>query len=193
MSRFIDIHTHHPTGLNREPQSEGIHPWKADIANDISISESAEIVGEIGLDYACKVDKQTQQRVFISQLSIAQERKLPVVLHCVKAFEQTMKILKDFTLRVVIFHGFIGSKQQAQRALDKGYYLSYGDKCIKSLKTIEALRITPLDRIFAETDESHHKIEDIYHTIAHLRGIELEELINAIENNYNRIFTNNEQ
>ena len=93
----------------------------------------------------------------------------------------------------MIFHGFIGSAEQAQRALGKGYYLSFGERCAKSPKTIEALRITPLDRIFVETDESTVSIEQIYHLIASLRGISIEELTDAIEQNYNRIFRKNEQ
>ena len=116
-----------------------------------------------------------------------------MVLHCVKAFEQIMKILDSFTLRAVIFHGFIGSAQQAQRALAKGYYLSFGERCNKSPKTIEALKVTPLDRIFLESDESTTPIEQIYSLIANLRGVKSEELIEAIEDNYNRIFSHDER
>lgn len=193
MSRFIDIHTHHPTGLHRELRAEGRHPWKADSDEEIFISKEAEAIGEIGLDYACSVNREKQERVFRQQLEEAQRRNIPVVLHCVKAFEPVMKILANYTLRAVIFHGFIGSAEQAQRALGKGYYLSFGDRCAKSPKTIKALQVTPLDRIFVETDESTVSIEQIYHLIASLRGISIEELTDAIEQNYNRIFRENEQ
>lgn len=188
MSRYIDIHTHHPTNLHRELKAEGCHPWNAESTKAIFISPAAEAVGEIGLDFACSVDRAKQEEVFREQLAIAQKRGVAVVLHCVKAFEQIMKILDSYSLRAVIFHGFIGSPQQAQKAIEKGYYLSFGERCVKSPKTIEALRITPLDRIFVETDESPTPIEQIYTTIASLKGVTEEELIDAIENNYNRIF-----
>ena len=188
MSRYIDIHTHHPTNRHRELKAEGRHPWNAESTEEIFISPAAEAVGEIGLDFACTVDRIKQEEVFSEQLAIAQKRGVAVVVHCVKAFEQIMKILDSYSLHAVIFHGFIGSPQQAQKAVEKGYYLSFGERCVKSPKTTEALRITPLDRIFVETDESPTPIEQIYTTIASLKGATEAELIDAIENNYNRIF-----
>ena len=193
MSRYIDIHTHRNENLHLSPRAEGRHPWEAELEEKIFISSKAEVIGEIGLDFACSVSRERQEEVFLKQLTIAQERGCAVVLHCVKAFEQIMKILDSFTLRAVIFHGFIGSAQQAQRALAKGYYLSFGERCNKSPKTIEALKVTPLDRIFVESDESTTPIEQIYSLIANLRGVKSEELIEAIENNYNRIFSHDER
>ena len=78
-------------------------------------------------------------------------------------------------------------------SFNKGYYLSFGERCNKSPKTIEALKVTPLDRIFVESDESTTPIEQIYSLIANLRGVKSEELIEAIENNYNRIFSHDER
>ena len=111
-----------------------------------------------------------------------------VVLHCVKAFEEVMKILSEFHLKAIIFHGFIGSKEQAQRAVHQGYYLSFGERTFCSPKTIEALRSTPLSSLFIETDESATPIEEIYARIAELRGISIAELATATEENFNRIF-----
>lgn len=191
MSRYIDIHTHHPTHRHTEPQGEGRHPWDAENSTPIHISDEAEIIGEIGLDFAHSANRQRQEEVFRAQLEIAERSNRPVVLHCVKSFEQIMKILADYSLCAVIFHGFIGSKQQAQQAIEKGYYLSFGHRTTKSPKTIEALRNIPLSHLFAETDEGPHSIENIYEMIASIRGITIEELIEAIEKNYTRIFENN--
>ena len=188
MSRFIDIHTHHPTHFHREPQAEGRHPWDAELLTPISISDNTKIIGEIGLDFACNVDRKKQEEVFRQQLTIAQSSNRPVVLHCVKAFEQIMKILDDYTLKAVIFHGFIGSPQQAASAIKKGYFISFGGRTKKSPKTIEALRSTPIDYIFAETDEGPDKIEDIYEMIASIKETTTDEIIDAIEKNYTRIF-----
>jgi TatD DNase family protein len=99
-----------------------------------------------------------------------------------------MKVLQDYHLRAVIFHGFIGSKEQAQRAVKQGYYLSFGERTFNSPKTIEALRSTPLSSLFVESDESSTPIEEIYAKIAELRGISVAELATATEENFNRIF-----
>lgn len=191
MSRYIDIHTHHPTHLHTEPQSQGRHPWDAESTEPIYISNEAKIIGEIGLDFAHSADKVKQEQVFREQLEVAKTSNRPVVLHCVKSFEQIMKILDNYSLPAVIFHGFIGSKEQAQRAVNKGYYLSFGGRTIKSPKTIEALGNTPISNIFAETDEGPETIEQIYEMIASIRGITIEILIDAIKENYERIFNDN--
>ena len=189
MSRYIDIHTHRATGQHIEPQAVGIHPWMAEKeVFDEAIFDNAVAVGEIGLDFACDVNRDTQERVFRAQLTQAEKRNLPVILHCVRAFEPTMKILAEYHLRAVIFHGFIGSAQQAKRATDAGYYLSFGPNAFRSPKTIEALQSIPENRLFAETDDSGETIENIYSQIANVRKISIEKLQEATNENYNKIF-----
>ena len=190
MSRYIDIHTHFPTGRHIEPQGVGVHPWRV-LCDELPSREefaTAALVGEIGLDFACDVERSKQEEVFRAQLAIAERLKKVVVLHCVKAFEPTMKILEEYDIRAVIFHGFIGSVQQADRATEKGYFLSFGANTSQSPKTIEALRNTPLDKIFIESDESKKNIEEIYNEIATLKGCKQGLLEQAILENYNNIF-----
>ena len=190
MSRFIDIHTHFPTGRHIEPRGVGVHPWRA-LCDTLPTKEefaTADLIGEIGLDYACKVEHCRQEEVFRTQLAIAEELQKPVILHCVRAFEPMMKIVSGYNLKSVIFHGFIGSTQQAARAVNKGYFLSFGPSTSRSPKTIEALRNTPLDKIFIESDETRKNIEDIYSEIATLKGCKQEILEQAILENYNKVF-----
>lgn len=189
MGLYIDIHTHSPSANYPTPASAGIHPWHAASGFiDEAAMHSADLIGEIGLDYACKVDRQAQEHLFREQLSIAQRLRKPVVVHCVRAFEPMMKILSKYQLRAVIFHGFIGSVQQAEQAIKRGYYLSFGEGAFRSPRTLEAMRTIPLSRLFAETDESQISIEKIYEMIAAERKIEVVELQTQIENNYNEIF-----
>ena len=189
MSRYIDIHTHRATGQHIEPQAVGIHPWMAEKEMfDEAIFDNAVAVGEIGLDFACDVNHNTQESVFRAQLTQAEQRNLPIILHCVRAFEPTMKILSEYRLRAVIFHGFIGSVQQAESAVKKGYFLSFGTNTSRSPKTIEALYNTPLDKIFIESDETHKNIEEIYNEIAILKGVNINLLKEAISENYRTIF-----
>ena len=188
---IIDIHTHNAHTHAQTIDAVGIHPWQS-AEGDISAIESAaadaEAIGEIGLDFACDIGCETQISIFRAQLVIAERLHKPVVLHCVRAFEYIMRVLNNYRLKVVIFHGFIGSKEQAQRAVTQGFYLSFGERTFRSPKTIEALRSTPLTQLFVETDESSTPIEEIYAKIAELRGIPTTELITAVEENYNRIF-----
>ncbi len=187
---LIDIHTHRPTEAVTI-RTVGVHPWHAAECALPSAEEimKADAVGEIGLDKACGVDFEMQQALFVKQLELAERFEKPVVLHCVRAFEEVMTLLERHTLRAVLFHGFIGSREQASRAVKKGYYLSFGARTEGSNKTIEALRETPLERLFVETDEADTTIEAMYQKIARLRGITTAELEEATAENYKRIFT----
>ena len=126
--------------------------------------------------------------MFRLHLDAAQRLCLPVVLHCVRAFEPVMNILREYRLRAVIFHGFIGSEQQATRAVGRGYYLSFGPATTRSPRTVAALRSVPLERIFAETDDTDAGIADVYGMICRVRGVEMETLKERLAQNYYDIF-----
>ena len=190
---LIDIHTHRPSSAVTLT-TVGLHPWQA--ATGVVPSEaeilSANAVGEIGLDKACEVDFEQQRTVFEAQLRLAEQHKKPVIVHCVRAFEEVISALEKFTLKAVIFHGFIGSQEQAARAVKKGYFLSFGARTERSKKTIEALRATPLDRLFIETDEADTPIAEMYALVARLRNTEVEEIEEATSRNYERILFSKE-
>ena len=188
---IIDIHTHNAQTHAQTIETVGIHPWHSatdGIAEVERLAPSADAIGEIGLDFACDIGRETQIWSFQAQLALAERLEKPVVLHCVRAFEYIMMTLEKYRLKAVIFHGFIGSVEQAQRAVKQGHYLSFGERTFHSPKTIEALRSTPLSQLFVETDESTTPIEEIYAKIAELRGVDIEELLRATEENFRRIF-----
>ena len=191
MTKFVDIHTHHPTGSAIEPVAIGIHPWDASsrsVAEIEPLIAGADILGEIGLDSVCEVDFEQQLSVFHEQLALAEKFDKPVVIHCVRTFEQVMNELKKHSLRAVIFHGFIGSPEQAKRAVERGYFLSFGERSFRSPKSIESLRITPLGQLFLETDDSPTNIDDIYSQASEILGITTEYLAEITTKNFNYIF-----
>ena len=189
MGIYIDIHTHNTATTHPTPQGVGVHPWYADVKYvDEAELRAATIIGEIGLDYACNVDRKIQEELFCHQLSLAEQYDKIVLLHCVRAFEPMMKILQHYNLRAVIFHGFIGSPEQAKRAIERGYFLSFGEGAFRSPKTLKAMHSTPLSQLFAETDEADISIVEVYARISADLVIEIEELQTEIENNYNNIF-----
>lgn len=189
----VNIHTHHPYKDELTLTTVGIHPWSAEsFTTDTALiveqqAALCDAVGEIGLDYACNVEREAQTLAFKVQLEIAQKANKGVVLHCVKAFEPMMDILQGYTLPFVIFHGFIGSAEQAARAVAKGYYLSFGERTFRSPKTIEAMRTVPPERLFLETDESDTPITEIYSRAAAVLGVPEAILEDIISENYCRI------
>jgi TatD DNase family protein len=209
---FVDIHTHARTGEGIEvvnhdlrsgggfpipPFSIGVHPWavgqvdEAWLATALRKVETAPVsaIGEIGLDFAPSItsDHGEQKMVFAAQLRIAEERGLPVILHCVRAFEPTMEILAGFRLPAVIFHGFVGSPEQAAAAVRKGYYLSFDERSLGSPKTVEAMRGVPLDRLFLETDDAEIPIAVMYERAAAIFAVPVAQLKQTIFENYARL------
>jgi len=191
-AKFVNIHTHRPTGRAIELRTIGVHPWNADKENVTSIIPllgSMQAVGETGLDFVRGAGRAEQLAAFRAQLALAHEYELPVVLHCVRAFEPVMRELAACEPRAVIFHGFIGSPEQARQALAKGYYLSFGERTFASPKTMEVLREIPLAQLFLETDDSEVPIEEVYARAAEVKEISVDELKRATLENYKRIFT----
>ena len=172
-TKYIDIHTHNPREDVLSPTMAGIHPWQAESGGELPDFSQCDIIGETGLDYACKVDREAQKKLFIEHLEAATKANKPVVLHTVRATEDVLKILKGYqAIRGVVMHGFIGSWQQAERCIERGYYLSFGERSLRSPKSIEALRITPLSQLFCETDDNTTvAIEEIYSRVAQIKQI----------------------
>ena len=195
MLPYVNIHTHRPTGSGIELRTAGVHPWNADSQDVATLGErlgDAQAVGETGLDFVRGPARETQFEALRAQLRLARERGLPVVLHCVKAFEPLMRELAEYEPRAVIFHGFIGSPEQARQALARGYFLAFGERTFASPKTLAALRETPLSQLFLETDDSPVPIAEIYAWAAETKGIPVEELQRATLDNYKRIFETND-
>ena len=173
----VNIHTHHPKNDERTLTTIGIHPYDSEGATTDSIfaierlAHQYDAIGEIGLDFACSAEREKQLLIFQAQLEVAQKAGKGVVLHCVKAFEKVMDCLKDYTLPFVIFHGFIGSTEQVKRAVGRGYFLSFGHRTFRSPKSIEAMKNTPTELLFFETDECDMSIGQIYSQASATLGI----------------------
>lgn len=88
-----------------------------------------------------------------------------------------------------IFHGFIGSPEQVRRAVGSGWYLSFGMRTFASPRSLEALRTTPHERLFFETDDDPAEIGSVYAAAAAVLGCRVSELQQATEANYRRLFT----
>lgn len=210
---FVNIHTHSAlegaaglrsvscgdSGFSVRTESShclsaGIHPWHVascctDSIADVLALPQVLAVGEIGLDMApaWRDSAQVQESVFRLQLSAAEALGKPVIIHCVRSFERVMSILSEYGLAGVVFHGFIGSRQQALRAVGRGYCLSFGGRSLRSARSVEALRAVPVDHIFAETDEGPESIEHIYELISGYTGINIELLKEKLYGNYLRL------
>jgi TatD DNase family protein len=175
----------------------GIHPWQVENHNlkDLEVLEQKiqELlpigVGEIGLDFCIKTNKNTQIKFFEKQLNLAQKYNLPVIIHGVKSCDEIIKILKNYNLKIQI-HAFNGSPQQGQKLLDLGCYLSFG-LYKKSIKLTNFIKKIPLDKILIETDEKPSKdLIIVADEIADLKQIPVADFVKICNQNIYQLFTN---
>ena len=125
-----------------------------------------------------------QTSVFRKEIALAEEHNLPMVIHCVKAYNELVQIKKStHPQQPWIIHGFRGKEALAKECLQHGFHLSFG-----AYFQEDALRAVPVEKLFVETDESGMAIEEVYLRIARTRGMELEELTESIKKNVERVF-----
>lgn len=179
----------------KEWYTTGIHPWSAaDITNtekalheirqQASVSQCVAI-GEIGLDYCKPVPKDIQKQIFTSQIQLAEQLNLPIIIHCVKAWNDLLDIHKRLSVNVpCIVHGFRGKPELASQLIKKKFYLSFGVR-----HNSESLKICPVNRLFLETDEDEYPIAALYQTAAVLHTLSTEEMKAQCWRNFQAIKT----
>ncbi len=207
---YYDIHTHSITaekdilsifnrsvgefgsfcGLDLQHQlySLGLHPWKIrednlskgiDFIEKNSIFDSIKAIGECGLDKLCDTPWNLQEKAFIAQIKISESIQKPLIIHCVKAFDDLIAIKKEIKPHQPwIIHGFRGKPEQANQLVQNGFYLSFGPKY-----NDDSVKITPLERLFLETDDSTDSIQSVYEKVAGTLNINLDILQNRIREN----------
>ena len=185
-----DVSSFSAIGKN-EFLSVGIHPWYLDDAeNQLDLLRKAVenkqvvAIGESGLDKLKGPSIELQATIFKKQIALSEEYHLPMIIHCVKAYNELIQIKKStHPHQPWIIHGFRGKEALAKECILHGFYFSFG-----AYYQEDALRAVPIEKLFVETDESDMDIEEIYLRIAHTRGIELEELTESIKKNMERVF-----
>lgn len=147
--------------------SVGLHPldasvWQADLAReirDLALSDRRVVaIGEMGLDFFKADNHQWQIEVFRSQLQIASELDLPVIIHCRDAATMMHKVCQDFWTEFGqvrgVMHCWSGTPTETQWFLDLGFYISFsGVVTFKNATQIqESAKIVPIDKLLIETD-----------------------------------------
>lgn len=179
--------------------SVGIHPWHvgSENANNLALEELHKalqfdhviFIGEAGLDKCAQTDFQEQRRVFNAQVQLAEKYNYPVLIHCVKAFNELLEIHKKINPSMPwILHSYNGSMEMTQELEKRNLMFSFCEGLLKNhSKAIESFKLLPLHKLFFETDELQIGVELMYQTGAKLKNISLRELKKAVWENFMRI------
>lgn len=216
---LIDIHSHHQLkaeeGIFRlynlflqdfgikeisSYVSCGLHPWHIeDYDNTDHFAEKLEkaaqheqviALGETGLDRMIDFPLEDQVSVFKIHIELSEKYRLPLIVHCVKAYDELLRLRKEsLSIQAWIVHGFNGSPDLAKSLTDKGIYISGGSRILGNHKKCrDVLRTIPQNYIFVESDENDKDLSLVYEELARCMGISLRELATIVYRNYTEVF-----
>jgi TatD DNase family protein len=201
----------------------GLHPWFATERSGRWRRKLREFlesvpsaVGEIGLDRWVKTrDEDAQEEVFRVQLALARKLGRPVTIHCLKAWEWMMRVLRDEASLPagMHFHAFGGPLAVIEPLLAEGAYFSFAGNVLEPRRTRAraALAAMPLERLLLESDAPDmpppaayrpHVLRDaegrllnepanlpaVVRGLAELKGVSPERLAEATTENARRFF-----
>jgi TatD DNase family protein len=153
----------------------GIHPNDADqwsietfeTLRDLATQSNKVLaIGEIGLDYyRDQVAPEKQKEAFLSQLQLAKELELPIIVHIRDSIADTFNILFQWQKQLEndshpqafspgILHAFPGSLKEAQAAIEHHFLIGVGGPVTfkNAKKRQEMITELPLEAIVTETD-----------------------------------------
>jgi TatD DNase family protein len=199
----------------------GIHPHEARLADETAYQTMEQLAhhpkviawGEIGLDYHYDHSpRDAQNQVFARQMELAASAKLPIVIHCrpsdgsENAWEDCLDMIKDqWAPKGLggILHCFTGNWEQAKRALDMEFMISFAGNLTfpKAQQIRDAALEIPLDRILIETDCPYlapvpHRgkrnepafVKETARKLGELRGISMDDVGELTSRNFYNFF-----
>ena len=176
----------------------GIHPWYLNESNHDNLLASViktvadpliVAVGEAGFDKIKGPSMELQIKTFEEQVIISEESKKPLVIHCVRAWDELLREHKKFNPKMPwLVHGFRGKEDLAMQLINKGMYISFWYDFILKPEASELVRNLLPERIFLETDGADIDIKDIYKKVSDDLEITVERLKKILHSNYNNFF-----
>lgn len=165
------------TGTHIGYYSVGLHPWHiaTDYCEQLEVVErfashpNVVWIGECGLDKYAKSSIERQTEVLTRHILISEKVQKPLLIHCVGRFNELFALKRKLRPQQRwIIHGFRGKPQLVQQAIKEGCALSFG-----AYFNPDAVKRTPLDKLYLETDESNLPFDEICRLIAEATNIDL--------------------
>ena len=142
----------------------GLHPWKAHLRSDSWLATLVDYlnrfptasIGECGLDgWVAAPSLDLQREAFLPQLALARERRLPLTIHALKAWEPLFDAFAtEAPPEKFLLHSFGGSPELVKRLAAMGASFSFSGHFLhpQKAKVLDAFKTVPPDRLLLETD-----------------------------------------
>ncbi len=218
-SSLINVHTHGRTGIEdefsimninasevekikveaKQAYSVGLHPWNVDSEKHEqeldAVAKAAELdcviaIGEVGLDGNYFEYHDQQEAIFRSQIEIAEKVGKPLIIHCVRAYPDILKIKKERKDKIPwIIHDYNYNISTARKLVAEGCYLSFGKGLfIPGTKVQYIFARIEDNRFFLESDEGEYNITQVYDEACAIQRIGQEEMVAKVAANYKTCF-----
>lgn len=195
----IGVHPHAASEYNQEVEDKLI---------ELAKNENVRAIGEIGLDYYYdNSPRDVQVQVFKKQIELANKLKLPIVVHSREAAKETFDIISSYKEKYkdlkFLIHCFSQSVEMMREYVKMSCYIALGGVVtFKNSKVPkEVAKEVPLENLLLETDCPYLAPEPMRgkrnepmfikysaQKIAEIRGISLEELLKATDENTRRFY-----
>lgn len=168
------VATLHAARPSRTLTAMGLHPtevgedWREELDDILSILRptSPVAIGEVGIDlYWDDSNLELQKEAFITQITLAAEEGLPVIIHCRDGLDVCCECIEAARGRIpsgklppLVFHSFTGSPDDVKkiRQLCDPYFGINGVVTFKNSGSLpDAIREIGIDRILLETDSPY--------------------------------------
>lgn len=214
MTPFVDGHTHSvpsredvtalvnlpypepPADLPDRPLlffSAGIHPARTgqsdfDGLEAYLLENRCRAVGECGIDRSIEIPPEQQRELFLRHVRLSDRLRLPLVIHCVRAYYDLIAVRKGLRGSSVpwLIHGFRGNAEIAAALQEHGFILSLAPAYVKHLE--EFPPHIRRDSFLLETDDGKDSIETLYDHAARIGAWASGELRELLFMNFRKLF-----
>lgn len=190
----------------------GVHPHELYDMSDESIAQLRRLaghkkvvaIGEIGLDYHYDTHPRPTQRFwFKKQLKLAEDLRMPVIIHSREASQETFDMIRESKVRKGVIHCYSGSPEMALDYVKMGFYIGIGGVLTfpNAKKLVETAEVVPLEKILIETDSPYlspvpnrgkrndsRNLEYVVNTLADIKNLSPEKVANVTFQNGKKLF-----
>ncbi len=190
----------------------GLHPMFMEVHRDEHLAQLDEwldehpavAVGECGLDfYIPDHDERAQTALLEAQLLIARNHQLPVIIHCRKAMDNVLSLLRRTGPLKGVLHSFNGSRQQADQAMELGFRFGIGGPITyeRAKKMRALIAELPSESLMLETDAPDQPVSGhqgkrnepalmthVLEAVAEIREETVDEVASYTSNNARELF-----
>ncbi len=188
----------------------GLHPWYINPNYNLELLEKdltgliekyqPDFIGECGLD-KLKPHYKLQKSITELHCKLAQRYALPIVLHCVRSYNELLQILTKYPVNKGLLHAYNANNDTAKQLAKKNIYLGIGSILMNENSQIyKSIVNTPLQQLVIESDAPYMALDKIsnsssedcriyFNQLCNLKKISSTDAVELINRNWTNLYS----